>query len=149
MKTAPSVLSLVSVAFLVFFAPGCKDTDPKMNPSDKPLEGVTWKLWELSGNEISPAGEADPVTITFDPATGQVSGFSGVNRFHGSYTIDDSVISFGPVISTRMAGAPELMELESAFLKFVSTDVDFEITDGRLALAINETEIARFVPIDE
>ncbi|MFN0068031.1 MAG: META domain-containing protein [Limisphaerales bacterium] len=50
---------------------------------------------------------------------GRVAGFAGVNRFNGAFTLRDGGVlewSPGPAV-TRMAGPPERMALESAFLK--------------------------------
>ncbi|HSK07517.1 MAG TPA: META domain-containing protein [Acidimicrobiia bacterium] len=54
------------------------------------------------------------------PALGRVrdgddGGSGGVNRFSGSYQLDDAVIEIGMLVSTLMAGPPELMVLEQRF----------------------------------
>lgn len=47
---------------------------------------------------------------------GRVTGSGGCNRISGKVTLTGSRISFGPMISTRMACAPAVMEQESKFL---------------------------------
>jgi len=44
-----------------------------------------------------------------------VAGQVGVNRFSGSYMLDDAEIEIGMLVSTLMAGPPELMALEQRF----------------------------------
>jgi heat shock protein HslJ len=144
MKSSIQTILQSTVILSALWATACSESE-----APQPLEGVVWRLVEISENAQSYPTGSKPVTITFDQSTGQVTGFSGVNQFRGSYTVDGSIISFGPVISTRMAGPPELMKLESEILKFVSTDVGFEMTDGSLALSLGESEIARFVPANE
>jgi heat shock protein HslJ len=70
----------------------------------------SWLLAEIAG-EIVDAGA--PREIRFD--AGRVIGQVGVNRFSGSYTQTEDGIEFGPAAMTRMAGPPELMDLEARF----------------------------------
>ena len=58
-------------------------------------------------------------TLQFGP-DGRVMGYGGVNRFAGTYKFSpEGVLSFPApgLVSTRMAGPPEIMEKERAFLK--------------------------------
>jgi heat shock protein HslJ len=58
-------------------------------------------------------------TLQFS-ADGRVLGFGGVNRFGGTYKFSpEGVLSFPPpgLVSTRMAGPPEIMEKERVYLK--------------------------------
>ncbi len=49
----------------------------------------------------------------------RIAGFAGVNRFNGAWQLrDKGVVQWSPAMaSTRMAGPPERMQLEYAFLK--------------------------------
>lgn len=47
---------------------------------------------------------------------GKVTGSGGCNRIRGGMTINEARISFGPMISTKMACAPAIMNQESDFL---------------------------------
>lgn len=64
---------------------------------------------------------ADLPTLRFE-GDARVSGFAGVNRCSGSVAIGDvgamgeTPLRFGPIATTRMAGPPDRMALESAFL---------------------------------
>ena len=73
------------------------------------LDG-TWALAELDGVEVDPEA---PCEVRFD--SGRVSGRVGVNRFQGSYTVTGDMLEFSPAATTRMAGPPHLMDLESRF----------------------------------
>jgi putative lipoprotein len=53
------------------------------------------------------------IEITSD---GKVTGSGGCNRISGKVTVTGSQISFGPMISTKMACAPAIMDQESKFL---------------------------------
>jgi heat shock protein HslJ len=80
----------------------------------------------------SPAGPK-PVTATF--ASGQVSGFSGVNTYSGPYTAgQDGAFKAGPLASTMMAGGPEASQLETGYLKALESATSYYAADGKLTL---------------
>jgi heat shock protein HslJ len=59
-----------------------------------------------------------PLTLALSTATGQrhASGFSGCNRYMGSYTLKDGKLSFGPLGSTRMSCMTPGGQIEAAYL---------------------------------
>jgi heat shock protein HslJ len=63
-----------------------------------------------------------------------VSGFSGCNRFRGTYTYADGKLSFGPLAGTRMACPPEQMETERKILQFLEATTTAEATHKTLTL---------------
>nr|WP_243849754.1 META domain-containing protein [Paraburkholderia rhizosphaerae] len=64
------------------------------------------------------AGKAEPITLTLSTANGQrrASGFSGCNRYTGSYMLRDGKLSFGPLAGTRMACVGLGGEIEGDYL---------------------------------
>jgi heat shock protein HslJ len=87
-----------------------------------------WLLAEIAGELV----DADaPREIRFD--AGKVIGRVGVNRFSGSYTQTEDGIEFGPAAMTRMAGPPELMDLEARFHQALLA-ADTARTETRLLL---------------
>lgn len=75
----------------------------------------------------------DPPTIAFGE-DGSVSGAAGVNRFVGTWSLDEGVLVFGPLATTRMAGPPERMDLERRFLDVLAARCTVTRTDGGLLL---------------
>ena len=71
-----------------------------------------WTLTALNGKEI--AVEKAP-TMTFEH--GRLAIFAGVNRLTGSYALINNTFTPGSLVSTKMAGDPALMELESGLAK--------------------------------
>ncbi|CAB3766758.1 META domain-containing protein [Paraburkholderia solisilvae] len=112
---------------------------PKHNDTDAPppdpfepsatqlLDNTSWQLaaWTHANgaarvvphSEAGSAGDA-PLTLTLSTANGQrrASGFSGCNRYTGTYTLRDGKLSFGPLAGTRMACAGTGGELEGDYL---------------------------------
>lgn len=100
-------------------------TDPYNPAATQLLDDTQWQLtsWTNADGKTrpvpsSPAGSAGgsagasaggtPITLNFSTQGGQrkTNGFSGCNRFTGTYDLIDGKLSFGPLASTRMACAP-------------------------------------------
>ncbi len=77
------------------------------------LAGTSWVVTSI---DEEPLPVDDPPTIGFDDE-GHVSGGAGVNRFTGTWSLDEGVLVFGPLATTRMAGPPDRMDLERRFLE--------------------------------
>ncbi|WP_456788785.1 META domain-containing protein [Cellulomonas sp. P5_C5] len=77
----------------------------------------TWRFTELEGAELEGAGRATPF-LTFD-GDGQVFGLAGVNRVRGTWLLDAHTLTFGPVVSTLMAGPPDAMTREQQVLRLL------------------------------
>ena len=107
-------ISLVFLAsFALFVLPACNSQSKSAQQPISSLGGQTWTCVTLNGAAIT---ATRPPTITFDGA-GRVNGFSGVNRFGGSVeSAEAGELHFGQMMSTKMAGPPEQMALESSFL---------------------------------
>ena len=95
-------------------------TDPYNPAATQLLDDTQWQLtsWADADGKTRPvpsnaagstssAGGA-PITLNFSTQGGQrkTNGFSGCNRFAGTYDLTDGKLSFGPLASTRMACAP-------------------------------------------
>jgi heat shock protein HslJ len=111
-----------------------KHTDAEAPPPDpfnpaatQLLDDTSWQLtsWTRADGATRdvPHGGGDktagaPLTLTLSTATGQrrASGFSGCNRFTGTYILRDGKLSFGPLAGTRMACASAGGKLESDYL---------------------------------
>ncbi|SAK42055.1 lipoprotein [Caballeronia temeraria] len=87
-------------------------TDPYNPAATQLLDDTQWQLtsWtDASGQPraVPHAGDnnAQPLTLDFSTANGhrQASGFSGCNRFAGTYELKNGKLTFGPLAGTRMA----------------------------------------------
>lgn len=78
----------------------------------KELNG-NYNINELNSKDVSSFN----LNITFNDSTKQVSGFSGCNRFFGSYTIDNNKLNFSNLGSTRMFCDEASNHIEQDLLK--------------------------------
>jgi heat shock protein HslJ len=126
-------------SFLVVATISCTN-DTTISPSStNELEG-TWVLKSiLLGDAVPPLNNVREMNITFSSTKNDSSsiffGQSSVNTFFGGYNIvsfDNSSktgkIKMGAIASTKIAGKPELMQLENIYLAILEKSVDFKIT---------------------
>lgn len=114
---------------------------PKPAPT---LKDVWWQAEDIGGKGII---DRSDVTLMLG-SDGRIGGKSGCNGYSASYQItDDKMKITSPLIGTRMACAPALMNQEQNFQKLVETAVSFAISpDGSLILQSADGAISRFVP---
>jgi heat shock protein HslJ len=113
---------------------------PKPAPT---LKDVWWQAEDIGGKGII---DQSDVTLMLG-SDGRIGGKSGCNGYSASYQItDDKLKITSPLIGTRMACAPALMNQEQNFQKLVETAVSFAISpDGSLILQSADGAISRFV----
>jgi heat shock protein HslJ len=108
------------------------------------IEGPEWHLVEVSGVPVSPlAGERRPF-IRFDAAKKQATGFAGCNNFFGSYELEGSSLTFGPMGATRMFCEGESGEVEMRFMQALEQTRTGELRENTLILLKNGKVLARF-----
>jgi heat shock protein HslJ len=96
-------------------------------------------MQQLSGNySVTKLINNDTLMITpdinFDASANRVSGFSGCNRFNGSYTIDGNNITFGPLASTKMMCREEANTIEHNMFDTLSQVNSFSLQNNVLTL---------------
>lgn len=81
------------------------------------IQDKRWSLVNMNGT----VQEKSPIWLEFDTATHRFSGNGGCNKVAGEYELDGNHLTFGKVISTRMACMDaQANERESAFLRMLS-----------------------------
>lgn len=116
-------------------------------PAAPTLESTNWKLLELNGKEVPGLFSERPILFQLDGAARRVSGSSGVNRFAGNYEIAGKRIKLGPLMGTRMAGVPEAMDFETAYLTALDRVDEWSITDRKLELRAGQEILAVYLPV--
>lgn len=97
-----------------------------------------WAIVSIEGEEVAsilPGGARTP-TLQFSD-DGGLSGFAGVNRISGSLDTEKLITgkwSIGPMVSTKMAGPPELMALEQRILSALESADAIVHTGGSVVL---------------
>jgi heat shock protein HslJ len=127
---------------------GCASCPTASACSKAGLKGE-WVLQSIRGKDVQailPAGARPPsIDIASD---GSVSGFTGVNKISTSLDLDvvaKNQIRMTPPITTRMAGPPEAMDVESQFLRALEKATNFREEDQALVLTDGSNDLLRFV----
>jgi heat shock protein HslJ len=111
-------------------------TDRAVVAPDVLLEGTTWQLDGISsGDSVSsvPAGVTTP-TFVF-ASDGTVTLDTGCNGGRSTATVSGSTITFGPVMTTKMACADKAgRQTEAAVLAVIDGAVEWSITEKTLTL---------------
>jgi len=117
----------------------------------QPALSLTDTSWDVQSYNNGRGGVTTIITGTQLNATfgadGHVSGSAGCNTFNGSYTVEGSNLSIGPLATTRRACPEPIMQQETAFLNALGATTVFELTAERLTLrdADGATQVI-FVP---
>lgn len=141
-------------------SPGSPDggTPARSEPSLRPMPGEAapamvqvpernpWRLAGIAGFAL-PSGARLP-TLEFDPEAGRAAGFAGVNRYSGPYELGADSVEFADLVSTRMAGPPELMALEQVFLEALARVDGWRLRDGALELQAGGGTLLTFAPAE-
>lgn len=110
-----------------------------------PLKGTAWRLQSLGGQPVS--GDGEMPTLTLQADNDGFGGFSGCNRYFGSYRLDEHqhMISFAGVgVTKRMCGIAQ-MRREGAFLAVLRNRIRLVVQDEVLAFFDEGgRELARF-----
>lgn len=102
--------------------------------------GKEWILVSLNGK---PVATDKPPTMKFE--RGKLAIFGGVNRMSGSYAlIDNGSITLGQLVSTKMAGPSDLMELERNFSEIMVSVNGFHVRGNELQLLSEGRGVAEF-----
>lgn len=94
------------------------------------LAASPWVLMTIDGAGIPKVARRPSLTVTL---AGAVGGFGGVNRIAGRTDpegLKGGRLTLGNLVSTKMAGPPELMELETNYLAALGRVTSYRVTAG-------------------
>ena len=115
-------------------------TDKSVAAPDALLEGTAWQLDGIRSGETVSSVPAGTTTPTFSlAADGTVTLHTGCNGGRSTATVSGSTITFGPVMTTKMACADRAgRETEAAVLAVIDGEVEWSITGKALTLTKGE-----------
>ncbi len=117
-------------------------------PDDSASVGPKWVLDTLDG-EAAPLGAGGrAIDLVLDQEAARAAGFSGCNRYTGSFSSEGqsthgTPIAFGPLAGTRMACA-DGGESEQAYLKMLGLVDAYRMEGDELALLAGDKVVATF-----
>lgn len=140
-KSSRAVLLLFVCALsLTACKSGAKQNDPRtMMIGEPPVE---WRLVKMQGAQVE-----SPKAVTLRLAKdGQATGGSFVNSYFGPFSAAaDGSISFGQMGSTRMAGSPQLMQMEDKYFSLLEQVNRFAVAGDTLTFNRGDEALLEFV----
>lgn len=122
-RTAPLMLALLL---------GCGGKQASQQPMPVGVTGIDWRLVTLQGNSpvVSATGHDPSLELT---ESRKATGYSGCNRFSGSYTLNGDSLRFGPLVTTRMACSGNF-SLEQQYLAALGAVTRYQVNTDSLVL---------------
>ena len=121
-----------------------KASQHEQMPVDTELANTYWKLMEVGGMEANLAVNEREPHLVLDEEKSQVSGFTGCNRFFGSFQSSGKNISFSRMGLTRMA-CLHGMEQEGLYMRALEMAASWQVAGDELSLLDQEGRpVARF-----
>jgi heat shock protein HslJ len=100
-------------------------------PSAAELVGA----WRVIGIGADPVPAGAVIELHED---GRITGSTGINRLTGAFALIDGELRTSPLATTRMAGSPELMDVERRLLAALADPVPVRRDGDRLMLGSGE-----------
>ena len=143
---------LFGISILLIFNCSSTNTSAPLENKDvraasfKSLENTSWKLTDISGEKIITKNINGKETgiITLDIADDRISGSGGVNKYFGSYTVDDGIIKMSNVGSTKMMGPEDLMKVEEKYFSILQDITNVELKDENTLILKTDSDTLIF-----
>jgi heat shock protein HslJ len=103
-------------------------------PEPLPLIGTAWILDSVYAGDAVSSTIAGTETTMILGDDGSLSGSAGCNTYSGTYTLDVDALTVGPLATTKMACADDVMAQEAAFLTAMEGVATSSIEGSRLTL---------------
>ncbi len=141
MKRRLPVILIVGAAALVLSVLATAGCGSGSTADDsKALEGKSWKATEIAGVKSVLSAKGNEATAKF--AAGRVSGSATVNSYGGPYTTGPgNTIQIGTLMSTQMAGPPDAMAQEQAYMAALQKAAAFKVTADSLTLLDDKDKV--------
>jgi len=120
----------------------------EVNVGSESSTNALWLLDTLAGQTASLGAGGKAIELSLNAQDQTVSGFSGCNRYRGSYSSDGNSnhgtpLKFGPMASTKRACAGD-DEIERTYLKALGDVDSYRIQGSSLALLQGKEVVATF-----
>jgi len=123
---------------------GIYEFEPMSTETTVELENTYWKLTHLGESPISREFQVKEPHLIFNTGTNRANGTGGCNQVSGSYEVDGSRLTLGPMIGTMMA-CEKGMETELGFTDALGKVSGWKIAGRELELTDAEGMVlARF-----
>ena len=112
---------LIGIFTILFFSCFITNAFPwrKKSESVNNFRETSWQLVTIKEKNVGSITVDDNSKISISFTKNRVSGFSGVNRYSGSYSTNNDSISFSELSVSLMSGSRSAMDAEERFLRIL------------------------------
>jgi putative lipoprotein len=128
-------LILMMTVVLSACAPTSQNSVPAAIPD---LSGTKWLAEDIDGRGVIDDAQS---TVEF-LAEDRIAGRGGCNHYSGNVTLEGTKIQVSPLISTKMACVPALMDQEGRFLQALEAARSLKLEETKL-LVLDESGATR------
>lgn len=109
-----------------------------------PLElgGTHWTLATADSGPLAPFAASSGVTLQFE--SDRLAGYGGCNQYSGSYTLEGSKLTAGPVAATKRGCMGDGNTIERAWFAVLAAPMQVERDGDALVLTASEGAKLRF-----
>lgn len=111
---------------------------PAIGQAPSTIEGVSWRLVRISKLDPVAFDQSPRAIVRFDG--GRLRGFSGCNRFTGSYTLAGDRLDIGNQTHTVNSCSDPAVDVEQMLKRAFTMKVRYQIADGVLTM-VSDTGI--------
>ncbi len=129
------IVTLTGSAALSACAPASQNSVAAPLPN---LTGTTWLAEDIDGRGVIDNAQS---TVEF-VAADRIAGRAGCNQFSGNVKLNGTNIQVSPLISTKMACVPALMDQENRFLQALQAARSLKLEETKL-LVLDESGATR------
>ncbi|WP_181163679.1 META domain-containing protein [Pontibacter mangrovi] len=141
MKNWIRILPAILLAILLVSACTVQNKNP--NAEEDTILDAYWTLMSLEGQEVQRPQSTMTAFIRFEEGKSRVHGYTGCNRFNGTYTYGDESLAISELSTTRMA-CPD-MEMENKFMAILRRVDRYEVSGDVLTLFSGGKAVATFM----
>lgn len=125
-------MKLIIIFLALFAIKTCENGNKKSHFQEDQIENIngSYFIKKITAHEFNNR----QLTIDFNKENNLVSGFSGCNRFTGSYNLEKGVLKISPLATTRKLCHEEANTTEYKLLEYLSKVNSFSIKDTTLNL---------------
>lgn len=115
--------------------------------ADSALINTYWKVTEIQGKPVVVREHQSEPHIILQAEESRFVGSGGVNRVLGTFTVNGQSLTLAPGPMTLMAGPPEAMAQEQAFVDAIKTVTGFSVSGDKLTMLAGEKPVLKFTAV--
>ena len=147
------ILLILALSGFIISCSANKSTETRSEPINieiiqNKLTATTWKL-----SKYFSEGKLKDVTVTSKAdlrfEDGKFYGNGSVNRYFGSYTLNNNEINIGRIGKTLMMGPEDIMRQEDIFTALLEKITSYEVVGDELKLLNNEQVLLVLTSVED